>query len=50
MIRDAIRNVLRARASTTPDRAKHKLREAGNGPGAWDSEALNLAVTREERR
>jgi crotonobetaine/carnitine-CoA ligase len=29
---------------------KHKLREAGNGPGTIDFEAMNLIVTRQERR
>jgi crotonobetaine/carnitine-CoA ligase len=29
---------------------KHKLREAGNGPGIWDFDAMNLTVTKQERR
>ena len=29
---------------------KHKLREAGNGPGTWDLDAMGLTVTKEERR
>jgi crotonobetaine/carnitine-CoA ligase len=29
---------------------KHKLREAGNGPGTWDFDAMGLTVARQERR
>ena len=29
---------------------KHKLREAGNGPGVWDFDALGFSVTRSQRR
>jgi crotonobetaine/carnitine-CoA ligase len=29
---------------------KHKLREAGNGPDAWDFDALGLTVAKAERR
>ena len=29
---------------------KHKLRDAGNGPGTWDFDALDLVVGKHERR